>query len=145
MHYPYAKKRPFWGAFWSGVASVFEAMAVMFGGAMPRHYRLSGLRGGFQRDREKIAGDWRRVGSYVRSAIPAISEERAVPRSPTTKKEEFTMQGKIRPFPKETLSKRKGRSQPRGTLAVVHAEKRAESRVVRATRRKKGPRNGSRK
>ncbi len=38
-----------------------------------------------------------------------------------------------------------GRTQPRGVLALRHAEKRAEHHARKTVRRPKGPRNGSRK
>jgi hypothetical protein len=55
-------------AFWQGFASSFD----LSGGAF---LKMPDLSRGFERDREALAGDWQRIGNYMRKAMNQVAHE----------------------------------------------------------------------
>jgi hypothetical protein len=56
-------------AFWQGFASSFDLFGRTF-------IEVPDLSRGFERDREALAGDWRRVGNDLRKAMNQVARER---------------------------------------------------------------------
>ena len=55
-------------AFLRGFASAFDITGKTF--------EFPDFSGGFERDREALAGDWQRVGNDLRSAMSQVAHER---------------------------------------------------------------------
>jgi hypothetical protein len=56
-------------AFWQGFASSFDLSGRTF-------LEMPDLSRGFERDREALAGDWRRIGNDLRKAMNQVARER---------------------------------------------------------------------
>jgi hypothetical protein len=63
------ENRMYLSSFWKGCAAAFDLTGQSF-------ISIPDLSTGFQRDREALAGDWKRIGGDIRKAMNQIACEK---------------------------------------------------------------------